>query len=109
MRGQQYLDRFMGDSPLEGKNNDGKPTSNSHSREKRKKVPVKKSQHSRNLKHKLFKNGTLRIACKGSKHLVWERDVKPERIKKCLDRFCWDCGIVECERSGRRKRGKSQK
>ena len=68
--GQQYLDRFTENPKIE-----------------------RKSKHSKNLKYKFFKNGTLRVSCKGSKHLVWERDVKPERIGKCLDRFCWDCEL----------------
>lgn len=70
-----------------------------------------KSQHSKNLKYKFFKNGTLFVSCKGSHHIAWFKEINKGKITGCLDRFCRDCGIVECERSGksRVKRGKSQK
>jgi len=56
-----------------------------------------------NLKHKVSKNGTIAVSCKGSHHLAWYKERKEEDIQKCLDHFCRDCPILECERNGKSK------
>lgn len=53
-----------------------------------------------NLKYKLFKSGTLRITCKGSRHMAWCGDkwhpTKKEEIEECLHNFCQRCEIKDC-------------
>jgi hypothetical protein len=51
-------------------------------------------------KYKLFKNGTLRITCKGSRHMEWigskYSPVSEEEIPRLLRRFCCECGVEDC-------------
>ena len=53
-----------------------------------------------NLKYRLFKSGTLRVSCKGSRHVAWFGNkyypTKEEDIPDRLKRFCQSCHIEDC-------------
>lgn len=54
-----------------------------------------------NLKYRFSKNGTIAVSCKGSHHLAWYKERTKDDIQGCLNHFCRDCPILDCERSGK--------